>query len=79
MALHIEEGEISATDLTPNDEETKEGGDLESNVLPNANKDGIEKDLMGSSSLGAYWVAIVKKLKPNPRVESPGQSSSQGS
>ena len=79
MALHIEEGEIPAADSTPEGEEMEEGGDLEPSVLPNASEDGTEKNITGSSSPSGSWVAMVKKSRPNLRVESPGHSSSQGS
>ena len=79
MALHIEEGEIPATDSTPEGEEMEEGGDLEPSVLPDANEDGTERTLTGSSSPGGSWVAMVKKSRPNLMVESRGHSSSQGS
>ena len=67
IALHIEEGEIPAVDITPKAEETEEGGDPESSALPNASEDGTEKDLVGYSSPGGYSVAMVKKSRPNPR------------
>ena len=60
-ALHIEEGEIPTTNITLEGEETEEGRDPESSALPNASDDGTEKALVGYSSLGGFWVAMVKK------------------
>ena len=79
IALHIKEGEILAADITLEGEESEEGGDPESSTLPNASGDGTEKALAGSSSPSGSWATMVKKSIPNPMVESPGHSSSQGS
>ena len=79
MALHIEEGEIPSTDIIPEGDEIQEGGDLAPSALPNASEAGTEKTLVGSFSPGGSWVDMVKKILPNPMVESMSHSSSQGS
>ena len=76
IALQIEEGEITAADITLEGEEIEEGGDLDPSTLPNASDEGLENALVRSSSLGGSWVVMVKKSRPNPRVESSCQSSS---
>ena len=79
MALQVEEGEIPVEDSTLEGEEPKERGYPDPSALPNAGEDGTEKTIAGSSYAGGSWVAMVKKSRPNSRVESPGNSSSQGS
>ena len=79
IALHIEEGEIPVADITPEVEEMEECGEQDPSTLPNASIKRLENALIGSSSPCGSWVDIVKKSRPNLRVESPGQSSSQGS